>query len=110
MNGIKPVWTSALRGRALRPFLDALYPPPTGQHCRRVIVCRCEEVTAAQIRSVAKVSGAGSQCGEGCDPLRKWDLPRPAMRLFGSGAGRGSARNPASRRSLLQHSPTAQSL
>ncbi|MCO5731632.1 NAD(P)/FAD-dependent oxidoreductase [Rhizobium sp. SSA_523] len=58
--------------RALRPFLDALYPPPTASIADEVIVCRCEEVTAAQIRSVAKVSApdpnavkAATRCGMG---------------------------------------------
>ncbi len=58
--------------RVLRPFLDALYPPPTASIADEVIVCRCEEVTAAQIRSVAKVSApdpnavkAATRCGMG---------------------------------------------
>ncbi len=58
--------------RALRPFLDALYPPPTASIADEVIVCRCEEVTAAEIRSVAKVSApdpnavkAATRCGMG---------------------------------------------
>lgn len=60
------------RARALRPFLDALYPPPAEHLADEVVVCRCEEVTAGQIRAVAKVSApdpnavkAATRCGMG---------------------------------------------
>lgn len=47
----------ALHGQLhIRPFLDALYRPPTSHRVPAdpsVIVCRCEEVTAGQIRQYA---------------------------------------------------------
>lgn len=59
---------------AIRPFLDALYRP--ADHWRRpanhVVVCRCEEVTAGQIREVAASGCMGpnqmksfTRCGMG---------------------------------------------
>lgn len=60
------------RALALRPFLDALYPPPTAPIADDVIVCRCEEVTAGMIRAVAKNTPpdpnavkAATRCGMG---------------------------------------------
>ncbi len=40
--------------RAVRAFLDALYPPPPSVRCPAddVVVCRCEEVTAGAVRGV----------------------------------------------------------
>ncbi|MFZ2237445.1 MAG: (2Fe-2S)-binding protein, partial [Dokdonella sp.] len=53
-----------IRARAIRPFLDAAYAPlagilaPTGD----TIVCRCEEITAAEIRqSVAEGANGARQ-------------------------------------------------
>lgn len=62
------------RQRAARPFLDALYRP--ADHFRRpadhTMVCRCEEVSAGDIRKMAKLGCAGpnqtksfSRCGMG---------------------------------------------
>ncbi|GHB23794.1 FAD/NAD(P)-dependent oxidoreductase [Salinicola rhizosphaerae] len=59
---------------AIRPFLDALYRP--GDRWRRpadeVIVCRCEEVSAGEVRRVAKLGCSGpnqmksfTRCGMG---------------------------------------------
>jgi NADPH-dependent 2,4-dienoyl-CoA reductase/sulfur reductase-like enzyme len=41
---------------AIRPFLDALYPPRTEilRPADDVIVCRCEEIRAGQVRDVAR--------------------------------------------------------
>ncbi|MAM56005.1 MAG: FAD/NAD(P)-binding oxidoreductase [Salinicola sp.] len=58
----------------VRPFLDALYRP--GDSWRRpdddVVVCRCEEISAGEIRRVAKLGCAGpnqmksfTRCGMG---------------------------------------------
>lgn len=44
------------RALALRPFLDAIYPPPCQSITNETIVCRCEEVTAGQIRAAARDS------------------------------------------------------
>ncbi|HDS1775790.1 TPA: FAD-dependent oxidoreductase [Pseudomonas putida] len=59
----------------IRPFLDALYRPPVAQRVPlddSVIVCRCEEVTAGQIRKYAELGCQGpnqtkafGRCGMG---------------------------------------------
>ncbi|WP_244422069.1 NAD(P)/FAD-dependent oxidoreductase [Bradyrhizobium sp. ORS 285] len=52
---------SLARELALRPFLDALFRP----HSRifspsdQTVICRCEEVTAGEIRAMARIGGAG---------------------------------------------------
>lgn len=45
---------------AIRPMLDAMYPPRAEVFTPSddTVVCRCEEVTAGQIRNAAKVGGA----------------------------------------------------
>ncbi|MBB3303404.1 NADPH-dependent 2,4-dienoyl-CoA reductase/sulfur reductase-like enzyme [Rhizobium sp. BK077] len=60
------------RALALRPFLDAVYPPPRTPLADDVIACRCEEVTAGAIRSAARNSPpdpsavkAATRCGMG---------------------------------------------
>lgn len=63
------------RQLAIRPFLDALYRPPAAQRIplqESVVVCRCEEVTAGQIREYAKLGCQGpnqtkafGRCGMG---------------------------------------------
>lgn len=59
---------------AVRPFLDALYPPPSAalSPSDRTIVCRCEEVTAGEVRKHAKAGANGinqiktfTRCGMG---------------------------------------------
>ena len=56
-----PRW-SAARAQALRPFLDRLYRPadsvlaPTDD---ATIICRCEEITAGQVRQVARLGATG---------------------------------------------------
>jgi NADPH-dependent 2,4-dienoyl-CoA reductase/sulfur reductase-like enzyme len=49
------------RERAIRPFLDALYRPSDPVLCPAddVIVCRCEEVTAGQIRRAVRLGAQG---------------------------------------------------
>jgi thioredoxin reductase/bacterioferritin-associated ferredoxin len=68
-------WQSALaRQAAIRPFLDRLYRPNLALRCPpdEVIVCRCEEVTAGEIRSIARMGCPGpnqaksfTRCGMG---------------------------------------------
>jgi NADPH-dependent 2,4-dienoyl-CoA reductase/sulfur reductase-like enzyme len=68
-------WQSALaREAAIRPFLDRLYRPAITQRCPpdETIVCRCEEVTAGEIRSIARMGCPGpnqaksfTRCGMG---------------------------------------------
>lgn len=62
------------RHRRIRPFLDALYEPPPWLSAPEdeTIVCRCEEVTARQIRDMAHLGCQGpnqtkffSRCGMG---------------------------------------------
>jgi NADPH-dependent 2,4-dienoyl-CoA reductase/sulfur reductase-like enzyme len=47
--------------RAIRPFLDRLYAPPAWAWAPDddVVVCRCEEVTAGQIRAAAAAGAQG---------------------------------------------------
>jgi len=51
-------WAKHLR---IRPFLDALYPPSRAIAVPPddVTVCRCEEVTAGQVREAVRQGGAG---------------------------------------------------
>lgn len=58
----------------IRPFLDALYRPPEwlAQPANDTVVCRCEEVTAGQVREMARLGCQGpnqtkffSRCGMG---------------------------------------------
>ncbi|ASW01621.1 NAD(P)/FAD-dependent oxidoreductase [Paraburkholderia aromaticivorans] len=58
----------------IRPFLDALYTPPPSlrRPAEDVVVCRCEEVSAGEIRRLARLDCAGpnqlkafSRCGMG---------------------------------------------
>ncbi len=44
---------------ALRPFLDALYAPVAAPVADQVLVCRCEEVTAGQVRAAARLGAQG---------------------------------------------------
>lgn len=62
------------RHRDVRPFLDALYRPPEwiANPTDATVVCRCEEVTAGQIREMARLGCRGpnqtkffSRCGMG---------------------------------------------
>ncbi|KOX07551.1 NAD(P)/FAD-dependent oxidoreductase [Streptomyces sp. NRRL B-3648] len=69
LNGTEPDprrWAAAARARTrLREFataLDAVYAPPAGWADRLpddTVVCRCEEVTAGQVRASADTLGAG---------------------------------------------------
>ncbi|MGI4984683.1 MAG: NAD(P)/FAD-dependent oxidoreductase, partial [Janthinobacterium lividum] len=64
----------AARHAALRPLLDVLYTPPQTVRLPAddVIVCRCEEVSAGEIRRIARLGCTGpnqmkafSRCGMG---------------------------------------------
>lgn len=56
-------WQAARRqALALRPLLDALYPPPAAVILPAddaTIACRCEEVTAGQVRAAARLGATG---------------------------------------------------
>lgn len=56
-----PLRAALSRERALRPFLDAAYPPyaPALRPADATIVCRCEEVTAGAIRRYAALGCTG---------------------------------------------------
>ncbi|MFY0312545.1 NAD(P)/FAD-dependent oxidoreductase [Leisingera sp. D0M16] len=56
-----PLFSRRSRETAVRPFLDAAYPPYGAalQPADSTIVCRCEEVTAGDIRSYAKLGCLG---------------------------------------------------
>ncbi|MCP3475440.1 NAD(P)/FAD-dependent oxidoreductase [Bradyrhizobium sp. CCGUVB1N3] len=89
------------RALALRPFLDAMYPPPRTRLADDVIACRCEEVTAGAIRAAARTCPAdpsavkaatrcgmgpcqGRQCGYTVQALlaEVHDLPVSEVRFF----------------------------
>ncbi len=67
---------------AVRPFLDAMFPPLRLTPEDTTLVCRCEEVTAAEVRAAAKAGCQGmnqlkayTRCGMGpcqgrtCGPI-----------------------------------------
>lgn len=57
----EPVRRALGRELAVRPFLDALFKPrrQVFAPCDETIVCRCEEVTAGEVRRLAKVGQPG---------------------------------------------------
>lgn len=67
-----PLRAAQARHLALRPLLDALYAPLPKQLDDATLVCRCEEVTAGQIRTAARIGALGmnqlkafTRCGMG---------------------------------------------
>lgn len=70
----RPLWSALRRHLHIRPFLDALYRPKV-QHrvpADDVIACRCEEVTAGELRRMVALGCTGpnqakafSRCGMG---------------------------------------------
>lgn len=56
-----PLLAERARALAIRPFLDALYRPAPEVLTPpdATIVCRCEEVTAAQVRQAARLGATG---------------------------------------------------
>lgn len=57
-----PVIKSLAREQALRPFLDALYRPADDLRmpiADATIVCRCEEVSAGEVRSAVRAGASG---------------------------------------------------
>jgi bacterioferritin-associated ferredoxin len=57
-----PLRASRRAKLALRPFLDALYAPPDwilAPPDDTTLVCRCEEVTAGQVRAAARLGATG---------------------------------------------------
>jgi len=56
-----PIRRALARERAARPFLDAAYPPHDAalDPADSTVVCRCEEVTAGDIRGYAKLGCLG---------------------------------------------------
>lgn len=57
----KPLRAALSRETAIRPFLDAAYPPYGGaiRPADSTMVCRCEEVSAGDIRGYAKLGCIG---------------------------------------------------
>jgi NADPH-dependent 2,4-dienoyl-CoA reductase/sulfur reductase-like enzyme len=67
-----PLLRQRRRALAVRPFLDALYVPVRPTLADEVLVCRCEEVPAGQIRDAARNGSLGlnqakafTRCGMG---------------------------------------------
>jgi NADPH-dependent 2,4-dienoyl-CoA reductase/sulfur reductase-like enzyme len=98
-----PIRRDLARERAIRPFLDALYCPAEAvlNPPDDVLVCRCEEVTAGQIRRAVRLGAQGPnqvkafvRCGMGpcqgriCGPVvsaviaRARGLPIAAVGTF----------------------------
>jgi bacterioferritin-associated ferredoxin len=70
----KPARSALRQQLRVRPFLDALYRPPQwiNTPANDTVVCRCEEVTAGQVRNMAQLGCQGpnqtkffSRCGMG---------------------------------------------
>ena len=108
-----PLRAALARERAIRPFLDALYRPADSVLCPAddVIVCRCEEVTAGQIRRAVRLGAQGPnqvkafiRCGMGpcqgrlCGPVAQ-RRDRPGARR----ADRGGRHLPAARALQADH-------
>lgn len=57
----RPLWRDLRRDRSIRPFLDAAYPPyaPALHPSDDTVVCRCEEITAKDIRTSATLGAMG---------------------------------------------------
>jgi NADPH-dependent 2,4-dienoyl-CoA reductase/sulfur reductase-like enzyme len=57
----RPIRAGLVRERALRPFLDALYRPAASvlNPPDEVVACRCEEVSAGQIRRAVRLGASG---------------------------------------------------
>jgi NADPH-dependent 2,4-dienoyl-CoA reductase/sulfur reductase-like enzyme len=67
-----PVRAGHARAIASRPFIDTLFAPPRIDHDDATLICRCEEVTAGQIREAVKLGCPGlnqlkafTRCGMG---------------------------------------------
>lgn len=60
-HALREAKSTLRRARALRPFLDAAYPPAQDILVPRdeTILCRCEEITAGQIRTAAHAGADG---------------------------------------------------
>ncbi|MGJ4948775.1 FAD-dependent oxidoreductase [Bradyrhizobium sp. HKCCYLS20291] len=61
MKDASPVQNSLARELALRPFLDTLFRPRSQifSPSDNTVICRCEEVTAGDIRAMAQIGGCG---------------------------------------------------
>jgi NADPH-dependent 2,4-dienoyl-CoA reductase/sulfur reductase-like enzyme len=67
-----PLRTDLAKALASRPFIDALFAPRPVDPDSSVLICRCEEVTAGQIRDAVKLGCQGlnqlkafTRCGMG---------------------------------------------
>lgn len=59
---VAPAMAARRRAMALRPFLDAVYAPGAAVLCppdEATIACRCEEITAGQVRAAARLGATG---------------------------------------------------
>lgn len=62
-----PFMMARARERAVRPLLDALYRPRPGLFAPpdHTVICRCEEVTAGEIRAASAIAAAGHNAVKG---------------------------------------------
>ncbi|WP_431268651.1 (2Fe-2S)-binding protein [Dankookia sp. P2] len=83
-----PLLAARRASLALRPFLDALYPPPDWVLAppeEATLVCRCEEVTAGQVRAAARLGATGpnqlkAYLRAGMGPCQGGSAARPSPR------------------------------
>lgn len=94
----RPVRQKLARETAIRPFLDALFKPrpqvfaPTDQ----TLVCRCEEVTAGEIRALARAGVVGpnqvkAACRAGMGPCQGRQCGYTMTRILAAAQNRSPA-------------------
>ncbi|CAH2598754.1 Opine oxidase subunit A [Rhodovastum atsumiense] len=88
-----PVRAGLGRALAVRPLLDALYPPPARPLADDTVVCRCEGLTAGAIRAAARIGRPGpnqvkafTRCGMGPCQGRQCGLTLSALLAETQGA------------------------
>lgn len=86
------------RELAIRPFLDALYKPRTQvfEPSDETLVCRCEAVSAAEVRSLASIGRPGPNqlkagCRAGMGPCQGRQCGYTVTRILAAEQGRSPA-------------------
>ena len=109
----RPHRASIARHRRFREFLDLRRSSP-GTAVRRpsnpaVTVCRCEEVTVAEIEARRMATGMpGPRSGQGVHPLRHGTVPGPDVRDRGERDLRGAPPRRCRGDRALPHPPSCQ--
>lgn len=94
-DAAKPVRRRLSRELAARPFLDALFRPRRSVFAPadKTIVCRCEEITAAQVRAMATIGQPGpnqvkAALRTGMGPCQGRQCGYSIMQILASAQGR----------------------